>query len=49
MKRTELKVPQEPLGIVITGLPRPPQSTVFSAYVWGPAPTTPDEKAPKTA
>lgn len=47
MKRTETKAPQEPMGIVISGLPRPPQSTVFTAYVWGPAPVVADDKATK--
>lgn len=49
MKGTDIKAPQEPVGIVISGLPRPPQSTVFSAYVWGPAPTATDETGPKAA
>lgn len=29
---------QELVGIVISGMPEAPQTTVFSAYVWGPAP-----------
>ena len=49
MKGSDIKAPQEPVGIVISGLPRPPQSTVFSAYVWGPAPTSTDEKGTKGA
>ena len=38
MKGKETKVPQEPVGIVIAVSPTPPRGTVFSAYVWGPAP-----------
>jgi hypothetical protein len=44
MKGKETKVPHEPVGIVIAGTPTPPRSTVFSAYVWGPAPTTPEKE-----
>jgi len=29
---------QELVGIVISGMPTPPATTVVSAYVWGPAP-----------
>jgi hypothetical protein len=49
MKGTDTKAPPEPIGIVISGLPRPPQTTVFTAYVWGPAPTKADDKATKGA
>lgn len=42
------KKPQEPIGIVISGLPRTTQKTVFSAYVWGPAPSV-DDKDTKAA
>ena len=49
MKGIDPKVPTEPVGIVISGLPRAPQTTVFSAYVWGPAPATTEEKKPKVA
>ena len=40
MKGKKTKVTNEPIGIVIAGTPTPPNGTVFSAYVWGPAPTT---------
>ena len=43
MKAKKTKVSKEPIGIVIAGTPNPPMATVFSAYVWGPAPTTADE------
>ena len=38
MKAKEPKAPakQELVGIVISGMPSPPLTTVFSAYVWGP-------------
>lgn len=49
MKVTAPKATQEPVGIVISGMPSPPQTTVFSAYVWGPAPSTSDDTEPKTA
>jgi hypothetical protein len=47
MKAVEPKTPQEPVGIVISGHPRQPQPSVFSAYVWGP-PNTAEDKASKT-
>ena len=44
MKGTEPKGTQELIGIVISGMPRTEKPTVFSAYVWAPAPTqTSDE------
>lgn len=50
MKAIDPKAPTEPVGIVISGLPLPPQTTVFSAYVWGPAPSSADDKkGPKAA
>lgn len=36
---------KELVGIVISGMPAAPQTTVFSAYIWGPAP----EAEPTTA
>jgi hypothetical protein len=39
------KTKQELVGIVISGMPEAPLTTVFSAYVWGPAPGTEDEPA----
>ncbi len=48
MKGTDLKGPQEPVGIVISGMPRTPQTTVFSAFIWGPAPTVSADE-PKAA
>jgi hypothetical protein len=47
MKASDPKATQELVGIVISGMQRPPQTTVFTAYVWGPAPTTPSENEPK--
>jgi hypothetical protein len=49
MKGNDSKAPVEPVGIVISGFPRVPQSTVFSAYVWGPAPKTTEDKGPSAA
>jgi len=52
MKVTKPKatVNQELVGIVISGMPSAPVSTVFSAYVWGPAPAiTEDEPATLTS
>jgi hypothetical protein len=45
MKGTDPKASNEPMGIVISGMPHPPKTTVFTAYVWGPAPT--EDKDPK--
>ncbi|MGH7678386.1 MAG: hypothetical protein ACRENU_07975 [Gemmatimonadaceae bacterium] len=39
-----MPVKSEPVGIVISGMPVPPQTTVFSAYIWGPAPAATDEE-----
>lgn len=47
MKGTDPKATQELVGIVISGMPPAPQTTVFSAYVWGPAPSRPEDNAPK--
>lgn len=33
----------ELVGIVISGTTTPPATTVFSAYVWGPAPADDDD------
>jgi hypothetical protein len=46
MKATKPKgtLKQELVGIVISGMPSPPQTTVFSAYVWGPAPVSADSE-----
>lgn len=46
MKAAEPKATakQELVGIVISGMPTPPQTTVFTAYIWGPAPTITDEE-----
>ena len=48
MKASEPKGSREPIGIIISGLPSAPSSTVFSAYVWGPAPATNEEPEPAT-
>ena len=45
MKGKETKAPQELVGIVISGMPTPPLATVFSAYVYGPAPATSEKPA----
>lgn len=47
MKGKDPKASKELVGIVISGAPQPPVSTVFSAYVYGTAPATKDE--PKAA
>lgn len=46
MKGKKTKVTKEPMGIVIAGTPTPPLGTVFTAYVWGPAPTNTAEDEP---
>lgn len=38
----------EVVGIVISGTHSPPATTVFSAYVWAPAPSTDDENVKAT-
>ena len=48
MKGTDPKV-QEPVGIIISGMPRTQQPTVFSAYIWGPAPVTAEDSGQKPA
>jgi hypothetical protein len=47
MKANEPKgtTTKELVGIVISGMPTPPQTTVFSAYVWGPAPVDAEKSA----
>jgi hypothetical protein len=47
MKAKESKSHDEPMGIVISGMPGTPAAPVFAAYVWGPAPTA--EEEPKVA
>ena len=47
MKGNDPKGSKELVGIVISGMPPQPKTTVFSAYVYGPAPTNPTE--PKAA
>ena len=49
MKGTTTKKSEEPVGIVISEPPRAIESTVFLAYVWGPAPTSPQHEEPKAA
>ena len=44
MKSKEKKTSDEPMGIVIAGMPSAPSATVFSAYVWAPAPGLTDEE-----
>ena len=45
MKGTLPKATQEPVGIVISGWPQTQRPTVFSAYVWGPAPATSEDES----
>jgi hypothetical protein len=45
MKGKDTKAPHEPMGIVIAVASTPPRGTVFSAYVWGPAPTSTEKEA----
>lgn len=47
MKRSDLKDTQELVGIVISGVPRLPQPSVFTAYVWGPAPAVAEDSETK--
>ena len=47
MKTKEKKASDEPMGIVIAGMPSAPSVTVFAAYVWAPAPGASDDE-PKT-
>ena len=49
MKGSDLKGTQELIGIVISGMPRTEMPTVFSAYVWAPAPTKSGDNEPKAA
>lgn len=49
MKRSDLKNSQELVGIVISGMPRVPQPSVFTAYVWAPAPALPEDQDNKKA
>jgi hypothetical protein len=49
MKASDPKATQELVGIVISGTTRPPQTTVFTAYVYGPAPASSTEVEPKAA
>ena len=49
MKGEDSKKSEEPVGIVINGATSPIESTVFVAYVWGPAPAEPRRTTPKAA
>ena len=49
MKGPESKTAQEPVGIIISGMPRVQLPTVFAAYEWGPAPSTSEDGEPKAA
>lgn len=49
MKSKETTGSTEPVGIVISGFPRVSQTTVFTAYVWGPAPKRTEEKPTKSS
>jgi hypothetical protein len=41
--KSKSKPTQEPVGIVISGFPRQLPPSVFSAYVWAPAPQQADD------
>jgi hypothetical protein len=43
MKAKATKSSDEPVGIVIAGMPAVPTVSVFHAYVWGPAPGTAED------
>jgi hypothetical protein len=49
MKGTEPNGTQELVGIVISGMPRTEKPSVFSAFVWAPAPTKSGDNEPKAA
>ncbi len=50
MKKTrQSPEPQEPLGIIISRGERGEQPSVFSAYIWGPAPEPAVDPASKVA
>lgn len=49
MKGPESKAAHEPVGIIISGMPRVQLPTVFAAYEWGPAPSTSEDSEPKAA
>ena len=49
MKGNHSKAAQEPVGIIISGMPYVEQPTVFSAYIWAPAPATPEDNGSKPA
>lgn len=46
--KADTKRAQEPVGIVIAGMPEVSDTTVFSAYIWGPAPSKTKDLEPKT-
>ena len=48
MKADSKRAP-EPVGIVIAGMPEVSDTTVFSAYIWGLAPSKSKTDEPKTA
>ena len=49
MKGDTKATASEPVGIVISGFPRAPKTTVFSAYVYAPAPSTSSDGDTKAA
>ncbi len=50
MKKSQDVVEQtEPIGIIISSGHRDEQPTVFSAYIWGPAPEPTSDPASKAA
>jgi len=49
MKGSDPKAAEEPVGIIISGMQRTQQPTVFSAYIWAPAPTKAGGTEPKAA
>jgi hypothetical protein len=49
MKGSEPKGTQELIGIVISGMPRTEKPSVFSAYIWAPAPIKSEDTEPQAA
>jgi len=44
MKSRQRKTNDEPMGIVIAGMPNTPAVPVFSAFEWAPAPSTVEDE-----
>ncbi len=48
-KDSKTKLPNEPLGIIISQGDKEEPTPVFSAYIWGPAPEAPSKKGTRAA